>query len=280
MYRKSLIAAVALIGMTSFASAADVTLCAGKPGLKYDSIMQSIGQELTRQGHNVSIINLGGSEDILNALNAGRCAYGPAQKDVHYLLTKQNAALASTTTPIALLYNEVMQMFCTKDSGIDELEDITADTKIITDAIGSGSALSWSTMVNIEKEYGGSDEWSQAKTEFTPLDEAVAALSLGNADCAFGVGGMPISWGTALDQNGFTVVYLSDKDLNDLLVGKAPLYSPKRIPRGSNAYSSKFDTYLIPAVLFRSNKTPTDPQIDNIVKRLAPSLGSKYNTVQ
>ena len=193
-------------------------------------------------------------------------------------MTKKNAGMSSSVTPISLLYNEAMMMFCSKDSGIDELEEIDDTTKVIVDVIGSGSALSWDTMVSVEKEYGSGSSWINAQLQFSPLDEAVAALSLGEADCAYGVGAIPSNWAKSLDDAGENVVWIYDKDLNDLTVGKAPLYPSTRVPYG--AYSSKFDTYLIPAVLFRSNKTPKDAGVDSLVKRIAPSLGSKYNTVK
>jgi hypothetical protein len=106
----------------------------------------------------------------------------------------------------------------------------------------------------------------------------VAAISLGNADCAFGVGAVPSNWAGALSESGATVAWIYDKDLNDLTVGKAPLYSSVRVP--SSVYGNKFDTYAIPAILFRSNKVKVNPEIDAVVKRMAPSIGARFNTVK
>lgn len=274
MFGLSVFALLATAGIAS----ADVVLCAGAQGRNYDSVMKSIAGELNNQGIPSTILNLGGSEDILNALDQGKCSYGPAQKDVHYNLTKKNAGLSATVQPVSLLYNEAMTMFCSSDSDIDELSDIDEGTKIIVDKIGSGSALTWDTMVNVETEFGSGSSWIKAQVEYTPLDESVAALSLGNADCAFGVGAVPSNWAKGLEEAGNTLSWVYDKDLNDLTVGKSSLYPSVRIPRG--AYSYKFDTYVVPAILFRSTKVPVDQKVDQIVKRLAPSVGRKYNTVQ
>ncbi len=59
---KGIFAALTLVAFTSFASAESVTLCTGKVGGGYDSLTKEIGNEFTRQGHTVKILNLGGSE--------------------------------------------------------------------------------------------------------------------------------------------------------------------------------------------------------------------------
>ncbi|HRP36240.1 MAG TPA: TAXI family TRAP transporter solute-binding subunit [Candidatus Dojkabacteria bacterium] len=270
--------ALAASALYSPAYSADVTLCAGSPGRNYDSVMKGIGIELQNRGHNVTIKNLKGSEDILRQLDAGTCDYGPAQKDIHWKLSKDNAGFAQTVTAMSLLYNEAITMFCSKDSGIDELSDLDENSTVIVDTIGSGSALTWDNLVNIEKEYGNGSSWINAKIEFAPLDEAQAKMSLGEADCAFGVGAVPSNWALTLQENGETLSWVYDKDINDLVVGKSSLYPGIRVARG--AYSGKFDTYAVPAILFRSNKKPKNEEIDSLIKRMAPSIGAKYNTVK
>lgn len=262
----------------AMAQSKDITLCAGSVGRNYDSVMKSIASELTNRGYNVTIRNLGGSEDILRNLDAGTCDYGPAQKDIHYKMSKDDSSFSATITPLVALYNEAMTMFCTADSGIDELSDFDDKTTVIVDTIGSGSALTWQNMIDVETEYGNKSSWINAKTLFTPLDEAQASMSLGEADCAFGVGAVPSNWAKTLEGAGDTLAWVYDKDLNDLTVGKSSLYPSVRVPYG--AYTHKFDTYAIPAILFRSNKKPKNNDVDSLIKRIAPSLGAKYNTVK
>ena len=275
---KSLLASAALMAFAGPAMATDITLCAGAPGRNYDSVMQSVAIQLNKRGHHAIVKNLGGSEDILRELDAGTCDYGPAQKDVHYKLSKESATFASTVSPLVLMYNEAMQMFCSEDSGIDELEEIDETTTVIIDSIGSGSALSWQTMKDVENEYGNKSSWINAKTIYEPLDEAGAIIALGEADCAFGVGAVPAAgWGSELNEGGLTPVYIYDKDLNDLIVGKSPLYQSVRIPQGS--YSSKFDTYPIPAIVFKSEKGHGTKEIDKFIRTFTPSVSTKYNTV-
>lgn len=252
-----------------------ITLCAGSKGRNYDAVMQSVATELNKRGQDVTVQNLSGSEDILNAVARGTCAAGIAQKDVYWNLSKKNASLGSSAIPKELLYNEAMTLVCTPDSGIDELEDMTGDTVVITDAIGSGSALTWETMLQIEKEYGSENEWSQSQIRNTPLKDALSEMALGNADCAFGVGAVPSAWAKEMEEQGYQVSYIYDKDLNDLIVNKTPLYSSVRVPYGS--YTTKFDTYLVPAVLFLSSKSNLDEETIDLIRRVARSQGSKYN---
>lgn len=263
--------------LASPAMAADITLCAGKAGGGYDGLMQTIGAELVNKGNNVTVLNLAGSEDILNALADGKCSYGPAQKDVSYLMTKQNPALAVKDTPILVLYNEAMTLVCSKESGYDELSDIKAGDGIIVDTIGSGSALTWETMVGIEKEFGNGSSWAQATPEYSALDEAGAALSLGTAKCAFGVGKAPIDWASQMEDLGGVVSEVYDKDINDLEFNGQSLYEPAKMPDG--AYKNTWATYKVPAVLFRAGQVAAEA--DRLIKRLAPALGAKIkNTVQ
>lgn len=277
MRMKSLImaAALAVCAFTSSAFAAnEATLCAGRQGGGYDGIMRAIGTEVERKA-DVAILNLGGSEEIIDSLADGQCSFGPAQGDIYYKMTKDNQAISAKVVPVAVLYNEVMTLVCSKASGYDELADIQAGDKIIVDVIGSGSALTWDNMVEIEKEFGGEDSWSKASPEFTPLDEAGAALSLGQAKCAFGVGKAPIAWATDIEKLGGVVSEVSDKDLNDLEFNGASLYEPAKMPR---VYKTQWWTYKVPAVLFRSAGYKNG-DVEKIVKRVAPAFGQKVNTV-
>jgi len=273
-----IVAASALLASVPIAQSAEVTICSGRSGGGYDALMKSIGAEIEKKGHTVTLINLAGSEDILNNLAAGKCSFGPAQKDIYYGMNKKDASLSSTVGVTAPLYNEVMTLMCSKSSNYDELEDIQEGDQIIVGEIGSGSALTWENIVAIEKEYGGSDDWSKATPIFEPLDEAAGQLQLGTAKCAFGVGKVPINWALAIEELGGYVGWIYDKDINDLEFNGASLYEAVRVPYG--AYTSKFDTYVVPAILFKSNKLKADPEIESLIKRVAPSLGNKVNTVK
>lgn len=264
--------------LSSSAWAGDVTLCSGRAGGGYDGIVQGIANELTKRDHHVTVINMGGSEDILNALESGKCAYGPAQKDIYYLKAKNNAGFTSAVAPAATMYNEAMNLVCSADSDIDELSDLEAGDTVIVDVIGSGSALTWENMVAIEKEFGNGSSWASATAVYTPLDEAAAAIGVGSAKCAFGVSGVPASWAKEMETEGQTIAWVYDKDINDLEYAGGPLYPPVRVAAGP--YTYKFDTYKVGAILFRGSKTKVDADIDKLVKRLAPSLGHQKQTVE
>lgn len=269
--------AAALAPTMVMAQDGPVKLCAGRAGGGYDATMRTIAAELERQGVDVEVANLDGSEAILNGIVDGTCDYGPAQKNVHYLMSKQSGAVTSKAVPVSLLYNEVVTMMCSKDSGYDELSDLKEGDGVIVNVIGSGSALTWESMVAVETEFGNGSAWIKATPIYTPLDEAMASISLGQAKCAIGVGSVPISWAKEMNEQGAVVGWVYDKDLNDLEYAGSSLYEEVRVPYG--AYDSKFDTYKVPAVLFRSSKFK-DEKVDRIVKRVAPAVGAKRNTVK
>lgn len=259
------------------ASASEITLCAGKEGGGYDGVMRAVSVELEKLGNTVTILNLDGSEAILDALEAGRCAYGPAQKDVDYLKAKNDPGFEASVRPVSVLYNEVMTMVCSAESGIDELSDLTSDNTVIVDTIGSGSALSWDNMVQIEKEFGGGSSWSAATPKYLPLSEAEAAISVGEAQCAFGIAGVPAGWALTFINDGGTLAWVYDKDLNDLEFPKGTsLYNYAKLYADS-AYAQKFETYKVPAVLFKSTKAKVSPDVEKIVTRVAPSIGKGFN---
>jgi TRAP-type uncharacterized transport system substrate-binding protein len=273
-------AAIALLVSTSVSHAGGtVNLCAGKEGGGYDTLMRAVGQELTKNGITVNIINKDGSEGILNALESGQCDYGPAQADVNFKIGKDDQAFQAAVRPAAVLYNEVPQLICSKASGIDELSDLTDKNTVIVDTIGSGSAITWDNFVYIENTLGNKSSWAKAKTNYTPLDEAEAAISVGEADCMFGVAGLPASWAQTGINDGMTLAWVYDKNIQNLEFPKGtPLYNYVRIPSGK--YPSKFDTYRIPAVLFKSAASKVDPQTAKLVLRIAPALGKRKDTTQ
>jgi hypothetical protein len=274
-YAFALAAGAALYPLS--AQAADVTLCAGRQGGGYDGIMRSVAAELERKGNTVTVLNLGGSEDILDNLNAGKCSFGPAQADIFYKKNKESPGGLAKVVPVDVLYNEAMQMVCSASSGYDELSDLQAGDGIIVDVIGSGSSLTWDNMVAIEKEYGNGSSWAAATPSYSPLDEAGAALALGQAKCAFGVGKVPIDWMKGILDRGGTLSEVYDKDINDLEFNGASLYEPVNVD-DEDDYGDDFDTYKVPAILFKSGKI--DPDVEKLVKRVAPSLGAKVNTVK
>lgn len=275
--RRLLLGSAFLALMCGASLAGEVTLCAGAKGKNYDAVMKGIGNELANRGHQVAIRNLAGSEDILKQLDAGACDYGPAQGDIYYKLSKDGSL---DITPKDVLYNEVAILVCAKSSKVDELEDLGKKHVVITDSIGSGSALTWDILKSIEKEFGNSSSWIQATTSYVPLTDAGAAIRLKQATCAFGVGATNSKWARDLVSEGNVVAWIYDKDINDLLVNDDPLYHPVRVPKGDGM--PKFDTYAVPAVIFSSNKSAAakDADISDIVKRSAPSIGQKFNTVQ
>lgn len=257
----------------NLASAADVTLCSGRAGGGYDGIIQGTAAELKKKGHNVTVINLGGSEDILNNLADGKCAFGPAQKDIHYLLSKKDSSLSSKVSPAVTMYNEAIQMVCSSESGYDELSDIKEGDEIIVDVFGSGSALTWENLVAIETEFGNGSSWSKATPLYSPLDEAPAAIGVGTAKCAIGVGKANIQWMMDGYEQGQTVSWVYDKDINDLTFNGSSLYQPVKI-------YSKIDSYKVPAFLFKSTTVQVDPGIEKDIKRIVPALGNKVNTIK
>lgn len=277
---KRLILGAALAALCcSSALAGEVTLCSGSAGGGYDGLIQSVGVELQKADHTVTIRNFAGSENILNGIAGGQCAFGPAQGDIFYLMSKNDQSVLSKVIPVDLLYTEVMTLVCSPSSGYDELSDLAEGDPVIVDSIGSGSALTWENLKNIEAEYGSGSAWSKATPIFSPLDEAGGALATGQAKCAFGVGKVPSNWAINLVNRGYTLSYIYDKDINDLEFPEGQsLYEAVTVRKGG--YKSGFDSYRVPAILFRSATAKVDPGIEKLIKRIAPSLGSQRNTVQ
>jgi len=262
-------AAMTMISVGS-ATAADAVLCAGVEGGGYDKLMKRVAVEVNKKGHNVTVLNTEGSEDILNNLTQGKCAYGPAQNDIQWLLGKSDGAIAGLEGPV-ILYTETPQLVCSRQSGYDELSDLQEGDQVLVGGIGSGSALTWQTMVEIEKEFGRTNSWSKAKPVNGDLSNAGSALTRNQVKCAFGVGSLPINWVTeAVTDRRFqhTIAYIYDKDINDLVVNGVSLYEPAAVKK--TVYGAYFETYAIPAVLFRGT-APIDNALGKLIERVAGS---------
>lgn len=273
MKMTGLLGAIALATLATQAAAVEVTLCSGRSGGGYDAVMKGIAAELQKRGAVVKINNLPGSEDILRSLEAGTCEYGPAQKDVHYLLSKSDSSLTSVVSPVEVLYKEAMTLVCSASSRYDELSDLVAGDVVIVGEIGSGSALTWESLISVEKEFGNGSDWINATPEYSELAEASASLALGSAKCAFGVGAIPSAWALHSVQQGNTISWVEDKDINDLEYAGGPLYPAGSV--SSEPYGAKFNTHYVPAILFRSTKAEANAEVLKVVRRVAPGLGAR-----
>ena len=194
---------------------------AGKPSGGYDSAAQRLAQRLQQRNTDAVVSNYNGSDEITLALCQKAADIGYAQIDAIYARGQEGCFLK----PIGIYGTEYAQIWFPPKSDNDELEDLDTSSKILVDTIGSGSELFWNTIVGIEQgEEGSSDPWSSAQPVYEPVDMAPTLGSFGEIDAVLMVRKPSSLDAKMLTENGWTLGWVYDKDINDLMFNDVSLY--------------------------------------------------------
>lgn len=224
---KTFITLIAATLISTAAAAETVTFYTGGEGGGYDAASRNIAERLEQRSHTVEIENRNGADDItLQACGADKPAMWIAQKDALY----QREMLDGCFLPELAIYGtEYAMIFFPPDSRIDELDELDANSTILVDRIGSGSELTWKTMVSIEQQHGRSNDWSEATLDYSSYGRAPSMASRGTIQAVFMVRTLQSNDVTRLLTAGFELGYLYDKDINDLEWNGQPLYEAEKV---------------------------------------------------
>lgn len=224
---KRIISIAMTIALGAPVMAADVTFYTGASGGGYDRASQKIAARLAQRGHNVTIDNRNGSDDItIQACNSEAPAMWIAQKDALY---KREMEGGCVLVDVGMYSTEYAMLFFPKGSRDNELSDLEEGDTVLVDRIGSGSELTWKTMAAIEEEHGRGDDWSKAELEYSPYGRATSMASRGTVQAVFMVRTLKSDDITRLLRAGWELGELYDKDINDLDWNGSELYEAKKI---------------------------------------------------
>lgn len=236
-----------LIAMTPIAAAAAETfrIAVGQPGRGYEARGKVIAQRIP----GATVINFEGSDDISKAICSDDAEMGIMQLDAIYLRSKDGCTLQV----VANYGSEFAFILFPPKSPHDSLHDLTAQDTVMADTIGSGSDLFWQNIRAIDREFGGSDKWTEAKTMSSPIIPSMATAMAGTKQVsAIIMVGNPNSQEVIdLYAQGWTAGDLSDKDINDLQFNGSNLYNRESVKIGPTGFM-KGDTesvYVVPSYI-------------------------------
>lgn len=223
---KKTLLALALI-LPSALAAQDFVVVAGKQGGGYDKKAQEIAQRLTQRGIKAVVENANGSDEITLALCGGTGSLGITQIDAIYARAKDGCDLK----PVGVYGEEIAVLMFPPKSENDELSDLGESDTIMVDAVGSGTELFWRTIVSTENgEDGSGDGWAKAQPSNDPLEMAHTAATFGDVSAVLLVRKASSADILRLLELDWTVGEMWDKDIDDLIYKKAPLYESKEVP--------------------------------------------------
>ena len=158
-------------------------LCTGSPGKTYFKVGKKFAELATQMSDGqlaIEVITTKGSVDNLRRIAKGECdgaiAQGDAVVSVNQMLKKTKTEQFLLHSP---LYKELSLLICSRDSGIDDIEELTDqdNATVAAGAMGSGSLATWITFKTIDPDYD--------KVKVLPKNGAAGALAVikGEAQC-------------------------------------------------------------------------------------------------
>jgi TRAP-type uncharacterized transport system substrate-binding protein len=241
-------AAAALIAASgsSFASGKMVVnLCTGSEGRPYHLTGEYIKQFVRdSKAMELRVINTKGTWDNIErtttvSMNDATVASGEAchafigQPDGAVILKRKNPAAASKLRIVGQGPREFLHVLCNKDSGVDDLSDLSGDNSksVALGATGSGSWLIWQNFVSEDASYG------EVQTTAEEGAIALASVASGDTTCVLvpaALGNATVAQADTDFGDSLALVGANDWDFNDAknIDGK-PLYTWQKIPSGT-----------------------------------------------
>ena len=218
----AVVLAIAPYGAYAQDKASPVTIAAGMSGGGYDKFAKTMAQRMAQRGYDaVTVSNNNGSDAITLAACNAKADIWIAQVDAIYTRYQEGCVL----TPVADYGTEYAIMLVPPKSNIDELSDMTADDAVAVDGIGSGTELFWKTIVSIENgDEGSKDEWAKAKPVESSPEMLNTMANFGDIQAALLVRKLDNDQLDMLLNQGWKMVELWDKDINDREFNNLPLY--------------------------------------------------------
>lgn len=246
----ALAAIISLISKPAAAAEAQYVIATGKAGGGYDKRAQDMAERLKQRQMLTDVINLNGSDEISLAVCGKRAQIGIMQIDAIYARSLEGC----TMKPVGVYGEEVAVILFPPKSDMDELSDLTAQSAVMVDTIGSGSDLFWNTIVRIETgDDGSGDEWAKARVVNDPLELAVASATMGDVQALVLVRKPDSPDITRLLELGWTMGELWDKDVNDLQFRGAELYESAKIDIRYGASKARDYGYVVRSFIVVGN---------------------------
>jgi hypothetical protein len=242
---KKLLTMIAVFAVMATTALADVTIAVGQTGRGYEAFGKNMAAVMADRV-TATVQNYDGSDSISRAVCDGKADIGIMQIDAIYTRQTEGCKLSV----VGIYGREYVYLMVPPNSDIGALSDLTADSTVMTDTLGSGTDLFWNTAVSIENGPDGNQSgWQKAKKLNAPIAFAESNIELGAADAVLIVAKNDSKDVKGLIDAGWEMASFYDKDLNDFVFNGDSLYPVEEasIAKTSGFFSGDVsnDSYVI-----------------------------------
>lgn len=237
-----------------------ITIVSGMEGGGYHSHSMKMAERLVQRGYpSVDVISSNGSDAITLSACNGKADIWVAQIDAIYSRHTEGCSLE----PVADYGSEMAFLMFPPNSDMTELGDLDASKRIAVDGIGSGTELFWKTIVSIEKsEDGDNDAWSKSAMVESAPDLLNTMANFGDIHAAVLVRKPDSPHIKMLLDQGWTIGYFWDRDIDDKIFNSLPLYASEKVTvKNSNAKTQKNYVYVVRSFIGVSAKHKNDRKL-------------------
>jgi hypothetical protein len=248
----------ALLATAAFAQdKPSIAISTGMEGGGYHTHSMKMAERLAQRGYSTVAVNAtNGSDAITLAACNGKADVWTAQIDAVYTRHKEGCTL----DPVADYGTEMAFLLFPPNSDMSELDELTSANRIAVDGIGSGTELFWKTIVSIEVgENGDKDDWAKAGMVESAPDLLNTMANFGDIHAAILVRKPDSPHIKMLLDQGWTLGYFWDRDIDDEIFNSLPLYASEKISvKNSNNKVQKNYVYHVRSFIGVSAKHKND----------------------
>lgn len=244
------------------ALADDITITTGYAGGSYHNVLgNNLGQILGERGHDVTLQESAGSIENIERVASGDAQLGFAQADAVAFWSDRNAG--ANVQIIGSLGSECVYIAAGEHSGIDDEDDLEEGVKIAVGDQGSGSAVSWQYLQQLEDDYqetstyfrGGVLAMSQVKGG--QLDAFLWVTSPENLDHKY-------LRAALADGSGMKLIDVDDYSLNEELPNGEQVYEFRDVVVKEGTFSDTEVEVPCTSVLVIASETASGTVLEDV----------------
>lgn len=277
---KKLITALIISSASFPVLAQDVVISTGGRGGSYFATGEKLAEILAEYDYPASSVKSNGSIENIERVASGEATLGFTQLDALAWWMNRNPESASNLKVLGNLYTECVYVAVNSDGPIDDEGDLQSDSaKVAVQKRGSGSAVSWSYMQDLEPDFARGNTYFQGGLQLlnelanNPDGEVNAFLWVSdplNLDQRY--------LKTVLENDKLKLVDITDWDLNDKHpeLGR-PIYRFEEpdVAKGL-VFDKELNTICMDAVVV-ANSDADDDMLDDVVDVLTVNRGRLFD---
>lgn len=276
---KTLIAAFVITALSLPVLAEDVVISTGGRGGSYFATGEKLAEILVEYDYKADSVKSKGSIENIDRVASGEATLGFTQLDALAWWMGRNPELAGELKVLGNLYAECVYIAVNKDGPINDEGDLQgSDAKVAVQNRGSGSAVSWSYMQDLEPDFARGTTYFQGGLQL--LNE-LASKPDGDINAFLWVSD-PLNLDqrylkTVLENDNLKLLDIKDWDLNDKHpeLGR-PIYRFEEpdVAKGL-VFDTELNTICMDAVVV-ANAAADNDMLDDVVDVLTVNRGRLF----